>query len=140
MRFRRAKRQRGFTILEAVIVLTMIAAVTMMAVPNMLDVREQTALTNAAHVFARDLNRARVEAARRNTTICVTRQTETTYLVDGLTTQTLPDGVRFAAGFASVCFASFGPVSSGAGAYELALGSQRKGIRIESAGFVYVQR
>lgn len=121
-------------------VLTMMATLTAIALPNMLDVREQTALTNAAHVFARDLNRARVEATRRNTTICVTRDGTTGYRIDGLATQTLPDGVSFAPGFTSVCFRSFGPVSSGAGAYELALGSQRKGVRIESAGFAYVQR
>jgi prepilin-type N-terminal cleavage/methylation domain-containing protein len=134
------RRRRGMTLLEIVIVLTMMATVTAIALPNMLDLREQTALTNAAHIFARDLNRARVEAGRRNESIAVFRVGSRHYRIEGLANQTLPDGVRFAEGFDSVRFASFGPVKFGAGAYELALGDQRKGIRIETAGFAYVQR
>jgi prepilin-type N-terminal cleavage/methylation domain-containing protein len=140
MRAQTHRARQGLTLLELAIVLTMMATLTAIAIPSMLDVQEQTALTNAAHVFARDLNRARVEAVRRNTTICATRHGSHHYRIDGLAMQKLPDGVSFAPGFESVCFRSFGPVSSGAGAYELALRSQRKGIRIEPAGFTYVQR
>jgi prepilin-type N-terminal cleavage/methylation domain-containing protein len=138
MRLRHRRPRQGLTLLEIAIVITIMAAVMVIALPNMLDVREQTALTNAAHLFARDLNRARVEAGRRNATICVTRDGTTGYRIDGLPTEMLPDGVSFAPGFASVCFRSFGPVSSGAGDYELELGADRKGIRIEPAGFAYV--
>ena len=132
--------RRGMTLLEIVMVLTMMATVAVIAIPNMLDVREQTALTNAAHIFARDLNQARVEATRRNESIAVYRVGLNHYRIEGLALQTLPEGVRFAAGFDSVRFASFGPVKFGAGAYELALDSHRKGIRIETAGFAYVQQ
>jgi prepilin-type N-terminal cleavage/methylation domain-containing protein len=140
MRARQRSVRRGFTILEVVIVMSMMATVVAIVVPNMMTIRQQTAVTNAGYVFARDLNQARVEAGRRNTAICVTRTGTATYAIDGLATQTLPDGVTFSPEFETVCFASFGPVTMGAGAYELVLGSQRKGIRIEPAGFTYVQR
>lgn len=133
-------RNRGFSLIEVVIVLSMMATLTAMALPNMLDVRDQTALTNAAHVFARDLNRARVEAVRINATVAVVRQGTQSYEIDGKTLYTLPDGVSFAPGFESVEFVSFGPVATGAGIYELVLGSHRKAVRIESTGFASVQR
>ena len=132
--------RQGLTILELVIVMMMMATLSMVALPTMMDLRRQTALTNAAHVFARDLNRARVEALRRNQSIAVFREGSTAYRIEGLASQTLPDGVGFAPGFDSVRFASFGPVKFGAGAYELALGPDRKGIRVETTGFTFVQQ
>lgn len=140
MQVRHRHRRNGFTVLELVIVMSMMATVTAIVLPNMMDVREQTALTNAGHVFARQLNRARVEAIRRNVSIAVYREGTNGYRIEGLTVESLPDGVTFATGFDSVRFASFGPMKFGAGAYELALGSQRRGIRIEPAGFAYVQQ
>jgi type II secretion system protein H len=140
MRVRLRGMRRGFTVLEVIIVFAMMATVTAIALPNMMDVREQTALTNAAHLLARDLNRARVEAVRQNRSVAVLRVSANAYRIEGQATQALPDGVSFAAGFDSVRFASFGPVKFGAGAYELALGSNRRGLRIETAGFVYVQQ
>jgi Tfp pilus assembly protein FimT len=128
------------TLLEIVVVMSLLVTVTAVAVPTMVGVRQQTALTNAAHTFARDLYRARIEASRRNQSVAVYREGTNGYRIEGLATQTLADGVTFAAGFDSVRFASFGPMPLGAGDYQLALGSHRKVVRIEPAGLAYVPR
>ncbi len=139
-RARSAQSRAGFTLLEIAVVMGLLVTVTAIAIPSMLGVRQQTALTNAAHILARDLNRARVEAMRKNQGIALYRESQTTYRIRGLESQSLPDGVRFVAGFDSVRYASFGPVQFGAGTVDLTLNGERKTIVVEPGGFAYVQR
>ena len=137
---RAAGRSRaGMTLLEIVVVMGLLVTVTAIAIPNMLDVRAQMSATNAAHILARDLNRARVEAMRRNQQVALRRESDSTYSITGLAVQTLPDGAKFQHTFSDVTFASFGPVASGAGTIRIRVGDQKKDVRVEQAGFSYVE-
>lgn len=68
-------RARGFTMLEAMIALAIVALVASLALPSFSAASERARLKSAAEALAADLSEARFEAARRGSTLHVEIQT-----------------------------------------------------------------
>ncbi len=65
------KRDRGLTIIELMIVITLVGVLMALAVPNFRDFVRRNQLTTQANEFVAALNLARAEAIRRNRNISV---------------------------------------------------------------------
>jgi prepilin-type N-terminal cleavage/methylation domain-containing protein len=63
--------QRGFTMIEMVVILGIIAVLIVVAFPNISGWRENQSLNRATRDVVAYLQFARQEAAKRNTTVCV---------------------------------------------------------------------
>ena len=72
---RRRCRERGFTIVEIVIVVFLAAVFAMLAGPFMRDFVIQQNIRNAAFDLMSDITYARSEAVKRNTTVTVAKAT-----------------------------------------------------------------
>jgi prepilin-type N-terminal cleavage/methylation domain-containing protein len=133
------RRLSGFTLVEVAAVLTLVGVVTAIALPRIQDARDQLTLDTAAQEFARDLSATKVEAIRLNRTRTVRTNLDTGYVLPTLEQRTFEHGIVLAqAAPDSVMFTPFGPPSTGAGTYQLSLGSRSRTIRISAAGFVSI--
>jgi len=93
---------RGMSMLELVIVVAIISAISVVAVPQLLDVREDYRLIAVAGEVVGVMNNTRILSVSRNTDMRVNVSASGTYLVqadDGSwtteSTYTLPDGFTF---------------------------------------------
>ncbi len=66
--------QRGFTMIELLMVLAIGAVLAMIAVPSMRDMLNTSRLNSATALVVNDLNQARGEAIKRNTRMLVCRR------------------------------------------------------------------
>lgn len=128
----------GFTLIEALIVVTMIGLVTAIALPKMQSIRQRTQLDSAAQQLVGDLRRAKIEALKRNTKVAVRRTGEATYVLEYLGSRELNDGVTFS-GPDSVAFASFGPTLTGPATFNLALGEYTRQVVVTASGLPSAQ-
>jgi type IV fimbrial biogenesis protein FimT len=65
-------KQRGVTLVELMITITVLGVALAIAIPSYTNVRNKRAVTNAAEQVSALLSTARSEAVRRNTTVTVT--------------------------------------------------------------------
>jgi len=65
-------RQSGFTIVELIIVIAVIAAVALISIPNIIGMMPDYRLRSAAHDLFSDFQKAKLEAVKRNinTAVC----------------------------------------------------------------------
>lgn len=71
LRDARASDERGFGLMELVVVIGLVAILSALAVPNLLTYMQTSALSAAADELASVLNRGRALAITQNTTVCV---------------------------------------------------------------------
>lgn len=132
-------RNRGFTLTELTVVLTMIGVLTTMAMPKVTQTRDRLTLETATHEFARSFSFARSEAIRRNQTVTIVPSGDTAYILS-TGRKTLPTGARFTSTpSANIAFASFGPPVAGVGTYRITYKGRVSEIEISAAGFVRVK-
>ncbi len=133
------QRNRGFTLTELTIVLTMLGILTTMAMPKVTQTRDRLTLETATHEFARSFSFARSEAIRRNQTVTIMPVGDTAYMLP-TGQKSLPNGAHFTSTpGTSVAFASFGPPVVGIGTYEITYKGRTSEIEISAAGFVRVK-
>ena len=131
---------RGMTLIEMVLVVTIIGLMMAISGPKFASMRRQLRLDFGAQQLAGDLHRARLEAIKRNTPVFLAKTGASSYEIRFVRTYTLPQGVAFGAGDPdTVWFAAFGPVLTGSAMYELVQGSNTKRVELNAAGFAAVK-
>ncbi|MEE8116415.1 MAG: GspH/FimT family pseudopilin [Gemmatimonadales bacterium] len=131
-------RRRGFTLIELLIAISVMAILAAIAIPKFASMRLRWSLDGAAQQLIGDLNRARIEALKRNTSVDFDRTGPLGYSIEYLGTRTLPDGVQFTAGPALVIFAAFGPALTGAATFTISLGNLTRDVQLTAAGYAHV--
>jgi prepilin-type N-terminal cleavage/methylation domain-containing protein len=143
--------RRGFTLVEALIVIVVVGMLLAIAVPRFAEARVRLQLDTAAYQLAGDLRRTQVEAIKLNQTVELATTGASTYNIQSVPTLLAPlvtvfhtrsfeGNVTFAAGSAaSVRMASFGPPVTGAAAFIVETTTGQKTITVSAAGLVSVQ-
>lgn len=131
----------GVTLIELLIVLTLAAILTTIAVPGMATVVRSVRLNTAAQSYAADLRLARIEAIKRNRRISVVRTGARSYTITRVGNRELAEGAAFTNASAdSISFASFGPAIPGSARFVIEASGAVRTIEVNAAGFATVRQ
>ena len=147
----RRGRGRGFTLLELVLIITLIGILSRLTLPKLRTAAAAYDLDRSSRQFAADLQLAQSEAGRRGRTVTVTRVNATTYtlsVVNGATTtilrrQVMDGGSAFSASWNPIGFRPMGPpVLPVTAPLDIAIAnaSRSRTIRIAAGGAVLVRQ
>jgi prepilin-type N-terminal cleavage/methylation domain-containing protein len=125
----------GFTLLELMIVVSIVGIAAGFAWPKFIETRRRMAVESAAQRLMQDLGLARTEAIKRNRPMSLRLTGGNSYQVDSVPPRVFSDGVTFASGPAVVTFVPFGPLTTGPASFQLTLGNHTKRVEINAAGF-----
>jgi prepilin-type N-terminal cleavage/methylation domain-containing protein len=131
--------RRGFTLVEAALVVVIAGMLLAIAAPRFTAMRNGFLIDTAAYQLAGDLRRAQVEAIKRNQTITVAKTATNTYNITVIGNRTFEPGVEFAAGAMTVSMASFGPPIGGGAVFTINGGGRTKTVTVGANGLVTVQ-
>jgi prepilin-type N-terminal cleavage/methylation domain-containing protein len=114
VRNRKPRRRRGFSLIEVLIVVAIMGILVLVGMPNLMSIYKRAKLTGTAQEAVTLLRKARYEAIRRATAVCVASRAEGGQIVLGAFLDldadcvfdsgdspvdfalfTIPDGVRF---------------------------------------------
>jgi len=137
----RSRSVRGFTLVEAIMVMVVAGLLMAIALPRFRNQRNRYSLDTAAYQLAGDLRRGQIEAIRRNQPVTLERINDSTYNVDFIGDRILGDKVRFAAALSadSVRLSAFGPPTTGARSFVVQIGGAQKTVTVSAAGLVTAQ-
>jgi prepilin-type N-terminal cleavage/methylation domain-containing protein len=132
---------RGFTLVETVMVIVLAGMLLGIALPRFREQRRRYQLDTAAHQLAGDLRRAQVEAIRRNQPVTLERINDSTYNVDFVGDRLFEGSVKFNTGLSadSVRLAAFGPPTTGAKSFVVERDGAQKTVGVSAAGLITVQ-
>lgn len=128
----------GFTLIEALFGIAVLAVLTALAIPSVQGLSAQSRAAAAAEQLAGDLALARTEAVKRNRAATVEITGTSTYTVEFVGNRSL-DGADFREAPDSVRFASFGPPLTGSARFVVGTAGFQKTVVVDGAGFVSVQ-
>ena len=137
----KGRGRRGFTLVEAMMVIVCAGMLLAVALPRFREQRRRYQLDTAARQLAGDLRRAQIEAIRRNTPVTLERMNDSIYNIDFIGDRLLQDNVRFNMGLTadSVRLAAFGPPTTGARSFVVTRDGAQKTVTVSAAGLVTVQ-
>jgi len=102
------RRPQGFTLIELMVALTVLAILMVVAVPSFMEFRQRQALQGAAEQFVSAWDQARFEALRRDANLYVTLRNDSGDVCMGVDTNSACD-CRGSASGAAVCDVSTYP-------------------------------
>ena len=132
---------RGFTLVETMMVIVVVALMVGIALPRFREQRQRYALDTAAHQLAGDLRRGQVEAIKRNQPVTLERINDSTYNVDFIGDRLFDGSVKFATALSadSVRLAAFGPPTTGARSFVMQRDGAQKTVTVSAAGLITIQ-
>lgn len=132
--------QRGMTLVEVLVVLTMVGILAGVALPKASAIQESMELESGAQQLMRELSLAQVRAIKENRTVAFAFESEKEYRIGNEYPRALPGSLRFASSPAPIQFASFGPPISGPATVAIASTSGRmRYVVLNGAGLVTLQ-
>lgn len=131
----------GLTLIELLIVVTMVGIVAGVAFPKIAKIQESMALESGAQQVMRELNLAQVRAIKENRSVGFIRVNEKTYRIGTGETRDLPDNLAFGSATpAEIRFASFGPPLTGPASVEIAsVHGRKRYVVLNSSGYASLQ-
>ena len=132
---------RGFTLVETMMVIVVVALMLGIALPRFREQRQRYQLDTAAHQLAGDLRRAQVEAIKRNQPVTLERINDSTYNVDFIGDRLFDGSVKFATALSadSVRLAAFGPPTTGARSFVMQRDGVQRTVTVSAAGLITIQ-
>jgi prepilin-type N-terminal cleavage/methylation domain-containing protein len=132
--------RRGFTLVEAALVIVVAGLLLGIAAPRFTTMRNSIRLDTAAQQLAGDLRRAQTEAIKRNQTVVVAKVNDSTYSITAVGNRMFESrGPRFTAPAMTVSFASFGPPVGGGATFTINYAARTKTVTVGANGLVSVQ-
>ncbi|MDX1744527.1 MAG: GspH/FimT family pseudopilin [Halobacteriales archaeon] len=131
-------RASGFTLLEVMIAVTVLALLLTIMGPQIMQMSNRMEANAAAQQVLGDLERARTEAIKRNTTVSLKKTGDSTYSIQFVGSRAL-DGAVFASAPDSVAFAAYGPPTLGGETFVVQAGAHTKTVVLNAAGHAKVQ-
>lgn len=134
----RLRNGPGFTLVEVMIVVSVLGLLLIILGPRITELSNRMGANAAAQQVLGDLERARTEAIKRNTTVTVEKTGSSTYSIQYVGSRSL-DGAIFTSAPDSVVFAAFGPPRLGGATYVVQAGTHTKSVVLNAAGHAKVQ-
>src|SRR5688500_16839456 len=110
---RRNSSRHGMTLIEVMLVVSIVGIVAGAALPKAAAILESMALESGAQQLIREMNLAQVRAIKENRTVVFGFASETEYQIGNDGPRPLPGSLRFGSVPAAIQFASFGPPLTG---------------------------
>ena len=137
---RRTLAQRGMTLVEVLVVLSMVGIMAGVALPKASAIQESMALESGAQQLMREMSLAQIRAIKENRTVAFAFESQNEYRIGNDYPRALPGSLRFASSPAPIQFASFGPPISGPVTVAIASTSGRmRYVVLNASGLVTLQ-
>lgn len=136
---RRPRGALGFSLIEILTAIVVMGILATIVGPKVASLSHRSTVEGAAQQLLGDLQRARMEAIKRNASVTLKRTGSSSYTITFVGTRKL-SGATFQSGPDSVRFASFGPLQLGGGStFVVVAGGYTRTVTLNAAGHASVQ-
>ena len=130
----------GMTLIEVLVVVSMVGILAGVALPKAAGIQESIALESGAQELMRQMNLAQVRAIKENRTVPFAFASSTEYQIGDAEPRSLPEKLHFSSTPPAIQFASFGPPLTGPATILVAASTGRtRAVVVNASGHVSLQ-